>query len=51
MIELTDQETREIYSGSMKLPDLVQWLKPYALDEKLQHDQQKATEMYSMQEI
>lgn len=35
LVELQDGESREAYSGSMKLPELVAWLKPYALTQKI----------------
>ena len=44
MVELTDGTT-QVYDGNMKLPELVAWLKPFALSEKIQLDNAKTKDL------
>lgn len=43
---LEAQDERHIYSDKLKLPELVQWLKPYALPSKLVRDESNNSELY-----
>ena len=45
LLELQDGTT-EIYSGKMKLPELIKWLKPYALTEKIERDNENLNKLY-----
>jgi hypothetical protein len=39
LIELQDGST-ETYTGKMKLPELIKWVEPYALSEKIERSEE-----------
>jgi hypothetical protein len=43
---VTPNDDRLLYGGNMKVPELTQWLEPYALDEKIEHDLKTASDDY-----